>query len=146
MDEKRGKKRWDEKSISIIRSNFSERSLRKETISGVEIMDVISKNACLAGRKVDQVRAFLQWDARNCKRETSSISNKKSSSPCSSVKRNTIPNTIYVCFENFIDEKKVPSLVECTQAYAKSPSLMKYKPVEIQNLVQKAINYDCELG
>ena len=97
-----------------------------------------------------QIRSFLQWQKKKCipkgsrkaKVQTQNDSTENDSLPNQIQNRQRIPTTIYKCFTSFIENGEIPSIIECTKAYEKSPSLLKYKPQQIQDLVCKAIEFD----
>ena len=132
---------WTQESKDIVIKKFMKNMENNVKISGAEIDIVINEHACLRGRSAAQVRSFLQAQRKKLKR-TPKTESEHVASKNTKMKRNRVPPSIYVCFTDFINEGEVPDLSQCIQAYEKSPTLHKYKPQEIQNLVLQAINYD----
>lgn len=146
-----GKRRpWDEESTKVIMAKFGERCRNNTTIKGVEINDLIKSTPCLKGRKENQVRAFLHYKKKTLGNESlddnnetnNSMKRKCSDSPNVITKRNRLDRRIYINFMTFIDNKVMPSKAEILQAYSKSPSLEKYSPKVLEDLIQKAIHFD----
>lgn len=120
----------------MIRKAFRSRYLSGEKIEGIEIKDFLKENLFL-GRTVEKIRSFLQHDTRDSKRECSK--RKRDVTP---VKRNTIPNCIYNYFSDHIEKRIAPSVAEILAVYSNSPTFQRYSTNQIQDLVQKAIEYE----
>lgn len=131
---------------------FGERCRNNATIRGVEINELIKSTPCLKGRKENQVRAFLQYKKKsmtnmsaivNDELNDTNLKRKNDESPSNVItKRNRVDRSIYINFMSFIDNKIMPSKVEILEAYNKSPSLEKYSPKVLEELIGKAINFD----
>lgn len=145
---------WDEQSAKIILEKFGERCKNNGTIRGVEISELIRSTPCLKGRKENQVRAFLHYKKKSMANESADedneISNtnhclkrKSNESPNNVItKRNRLDRSIYINFMPFINNKVMPSKSDILEAYNKSPSLEKYSPKVLEDLIRKAINFD----
>lgn len=71
------------------------------------------------------------------------LKRKSCESPSNAItKRNRVDRSIYINFMSFINNKVMPSKTEILNAYNKSPSLEKYSPKMLEDLIQKAINFD----
>lgn len=132
---------------------FGERCRNNGTIRGVEINELIKSTPCLKGRKESQVRAFLQYKKKRMSNESGimddelntncNLKRKIDDSPSSVItKRNRVDRSIYVNFMPFIDNNIMPSKTEILEAYNKSPSLEKYSPKMLEELIEKAIHFD----
>lgn len=145
---------WDEQSTKIIMDKFGERCRNNGTIRGVEINELIKSTPCLKGRKESQVRAFLHYKKKSIANESTDVDNELSNTNCNLkrkndespsnviTKRNRVDRSIYINFMSFIDNKVMPNKTEILEAYNKSPSLEKYSPKMLEDLIGKAINFD----
>lgn len=98
---------------------------------------LIENNSCLRGRSGAQIRSFLQHRCTRKKHNNSSSNiGNATISP-----RNRIPSNIYLHFKEYIKAKKIPTIEACIQKYGKSPSLNKFSPKNIQEFIQKAIEF-----
>lgn len=137
------KKPWNKESEELIISTFGERYRKKDKIDGKEISRVIEMSPCLQGRDTAQVRSFLQHRIRKkvLYEDSADINSQIINSASKIPQRNRIPNNIYLHFNEYIKRGEIPSVENCTEKYGKSPSLNKFSPRDIQDLVQKAIEF-----
>lgn len=134
------KKLWCKESIKIVKSIFLTRAIKGIKSDGNEILEIIKNNESLEGRTVSQIRAFLQYLVKKSKNESNK--RKRSSSPENVIKRNCIPNSIYVHFAKFIEKQELLTIKDVSEAYELSPTFQKYNPREIHNLVQKVLDME----
>lgn len=102
------------------------------------ILDLIRKNPCLSGRKLDQIRSFLQYDSRN------EVKKNISDQQTPNQKRNTVPTFIYTYFKDHIENQDVPSVDDIIKVYSKSPTIRKFLVADIQEMVRKAMFFDSQ--
>lgn len=106
---------------------------------GSEISEFIQANPILGGRKVEQIRSFLQHKFKD------ELKSKKKICITPPKKRNSIPACIYSYFKENIERTKiVPDDNEIFKYYPYSPRLRKYLIPEIKELVEKAIQFHSE--
>ena len=136
---------WTDESKRAVIKKFGKKWLSNEKISGNEIQNFIDQHDYLHGRTTAQIRSVLQAYEKNfnktSKTKLKQCASSKTKSKNQKQNRLRVPHSIYACFKDFISEGEVPEISECIDAYKKSPTLTKYKPQELQNLVKKAIDY-----
>lgn len=132
---KTSKSKWDPASRAAVMNKFGPLLLDSKIPSTHQIQDLISRTPCLRNRTVPQIRTWLH----NKKKILESDKN-VSPAQVTSTKRNSIPSVIYLLFADHISKKKIPTMEECYAMYGRSPSLSKFNPEEISNLVKDAIN------
>lgn len=128
------KTKWDPQSCAAVMNAFENDLSESKLPSSFKIRELINKTPCLQSRTVPQIRTWLHSKRKILYGERGDNSQEQSPQ-----RRNTIPNTIYLLFARHIAEKKVPTLQDCYATYSKSPTLDKYNPKEIQDLVKKVI-------
>lgn len=84
----------------------------------------------LKGRSEPQIRSWLH-NQRKLYRQERNLPDKRY--------RNRTPNSIYILFNEHINNKTVPSVAELAMAYEKSPSLQAYSVIQLQEIVQNVI-------
>lgn len=139
---------WNPDSCAAVMNAFGKKLLSDSVFpTGKEIQHLINKTPCLKNRSVAQVRTWMH-NKKKIKHSTNTILSPESTSK----QKNRIPATIYLIFSQNIANKKIPTISECTAAYEKSPTMEKYGPRDLQNMVKKAIgitesiNENCEIS
>ena len=121
--------------------------MKNITIPKKEIELCIAEHSCLHGRKVGQVRSYLQFYKKKTAQKTKETiceerKREKSVATVEIARKHDTPDCVYQHFKNNILIKTVPTMQECIIAYNKSPTFTAYNPKEIQNFVEKAIAFN----
>ncbi|XP_044757076.1 uncharacterized protein LOC123315447 [Coccinella septempunctata] len=132
---KNQKAKWDPDSRAAVMNAFGNTLGEGKLPSSHQIQQLINSTPCLRKRTVPQIRTWL-----HSKKKILLSDKSETSTSHSQQRRNSIPNTIYLLFADNIAKKVVPTLEDCYTMYARSPSLNRYNPSEILNLVKEAIS------
>ena len=134
-----GKNKYSDEEERLLLEEFESRVRANISIPGKDISEFIRSHAVLKNnqRTVSRVRSFFQHYTNKNPCQKSKKPKRKTEEH-----KNTIPNSIYRVFSNYIDAKKVPQPSEIISIMSSSPTFEKYSPIQTCNLIAKTIEYE----